>query len=868
MTLRRYHDFVILTDEPDNGPGDRLTPFTVRVFQSPAGEGEKKDTVTIEHYKSLSRQRDLLAKRRLDLGEQIAYGRQLAALLLPPYARDLFHRSLSELGPGEGLRIRLRLLRRLAHLPWEYMHVGEEGKRALASDFVALDPRISIVRHEAIDRPPEKIPPGDVRRVLIAMATPGPREKYEKLPGLPEEQQKITAALSKVPGLDVRCLPNYGGVIEWETIPGARPDEVQSTIQALKRVDLFHFSGHGDFPKGMAPTFGEYEGTGFIVLADENNQGVEISADELQELLGKRGIRLVTLGSCESGTRDIFNAWSSIPAALLRGRIPSVVAMQFRVRDDFAAAFMAAVYQALVAGSTVDEAVFSGRAAMRALSYGKHADARDWGTPVLYSRVPGGCLFPPVENEEVRRKAQQGLDALTSLHQAWWDWTDHRATVGVKQLRYLAKLSKSREELGESLQVEPAQAMLLLRSAVVENEPVERWLAHLRQTGASLMAELDAPATSAEPAASGEAGAAAATVSREEASVFDLEGAPQQERPGDIGPVAWAAASHRAWPIRHTAALALTALLPVPEAGLERIDRAARGLKGPWKRFARKAELRGALVDGDPQIAASNAGLPPWDRLGIWVWRFSRRFFHDWERILLLTLGGGLGAGIGLGLLRALVVVFTLGKKNPASYLLTYSYVGFLVGAALCLGMLLAAPALLRPMRRWGEQRAESPGWKDQVLAAALGALFFGLSLSVLVGLRGVSMVDRPLVYLFGFVLGLGLSLALYGQPRTGERLGVGSALLRVGLVAGISAAIQAVFLWVPDTGAALDVALSVNFYNAFFRDSAVSAWLEWISLLDAALAGVVLAVGLTEGLTLANRLAQWLQDMKERAGG
>ena len=855
MSLRRYHDFVILTDDPENGPDGRLARFTVRVFQSPAGEGEKKEPVTIDNYEYYSRQLRRLADRRLDLKEQIEFGRALTKLLLQPHARDLFHRSLSELNRGEGLRVRLRLLRRLAQLPWEYMHLGDEGDAPVASQFMALDPRISIVRHEAIATPPDKIYSAKARRVLIAMATPEPHEDYRLLNSLPMEQQKITTALSTVKGIEVvRCLPNYRDAVEWETLSGAQPDQVLASIQELNPVDVFHFSGHGDFSTEMGPLFAEEEGIGFVILANDDNQASPISADELQELLGKRGIQLVTLGACETATRDIFHAWSSVAAALLKGRIPSVVAMQFRVRDDFAAAFMAAVYQALVAGSTIDEAVFSGRAAIRALSYGARADERDWGTPVLYSRVPGGCLFPPVEDEEARQLAQQGLDARSSLHQAWWDWTDHGATASISQLRYLAGL-------GKSLQVQPAQALLLLRSAVAENEPVEPWLENLRRTGADLMAELDDPAASAEP------GAAAATVVREEASVFDLEGAPRQGRPQDVGPVAWVAATHPAETTSHTAALALTALPPVPEAGLERIDSALAGLKPSWKRFARRAELRGALADADPQIGQSNAGLPPWDRLGIWFWRFWRRVFHDWERILLLTLGGGLGAGIGLGLLRALVVVFTLGKKNPASYLLMYSYLGFLVGTALCLGMLLAAPALLRPMRRWGEQRAESPGWKAQVLAAALGALFFGLSLSVLVGLRGVSIVDRPLVYLFGFVLGLGLSLALYGQPRTRGRLSVGSALLRVGLAAGISAAIQAVFLWVPDTGAALDVALSRNFYIAFFRDSVVSEWLDWISLLDATLAGVVLAVGLTEGLTLANRLARWLQDLKERAG-
>jgi hypothetical protein len=877
MSFRRYHDFTILTDEPGDEPGDRFAPFTVYVFQSPAGEGEKKETVPLEHYDRLRQRRDLLAKRQLDLNEQIAYGRQLAALLLPPYARRLFEDSLHELGPGEGLRVRLRLLRRLAHLPWEYMHLGEAGDAPVASKFMALDPRISIVRHEAIATPPEKTASGNVRRVLIAMATPEPHTKYEPLPGLPDEQQQITAALSTVKGLEVRRLPDFVGTTQWDTLPGASPDQVQATIQELEQVDLFHFSGHGDFAREMAPVPGEYEGAGFLVLADEHNRAVEVSADDLQQLLGKHGIRLVTLGACESGRRDMFNAWSSIPAALLQGQIPSVVAMQFRVRDRFAAAFMAALYQALVAGATVDEAVFSGRAAIRALSYGEFAGDRDWGTPVLYSRVPGGCLFPPVSDEEARREAQRGLDAITGLHQAWWDWTDHRATVGYRRLRYLATLSEEREAQDKPLPVEPAQALLLLRSAVVEGEPVERWLAHLRQAGPALMAGLDAAAqeiaTAEETAAAEEAAAAekaaptkAEAPFREEATVFDLDGAAQQDRPPGVGPVAWAAVKHDDRPVRHTAALALTALPPVPETGLEHIDAALHGLRSPWKRYARRAELRGALADGDPGIGQANRGLPPWDRFGIWCWRFGQRVFHDWERILLLALGGAVGGFCGLGALRAVVVLFTLGRKNPASYLLMYGYLGFLLGAVLCLGILLAGPVLLRPPRR-REQKPEPPGRAVQIAAALLGALFFGLALAALVGLRGIAVTERPLVYLFGFVLGLGLSLALYGLPNAARRPGCGGMLLRAGVAAAVSAAIQSVFLWVPDTGAALDVALSLNFYEAFFRDSVVSPWLVWIALLDAALAGAVLAAGIGWGLHHAGRLARWLQDLRERAG-
>ena len=112
------------------------------------------------------------------------------------------------------------------------------------------------------------------------------------------------------------------------------------------------------------------------------------------------------------------------------------------------------------------------------------------------------------------------------------------------------------------------------------------------------------------------------------------------------------------------------------------------------------------------------------------------------------------------------------------------------------------------------------------------------------------------------------MSLALYGHPRTARRLSVGSTLLRIGLAAGISAAIQALFLLTMEAPTALDVVLPPSWYRAFFGEIIMSQWLDWISLLDAALVGAVLAVGLIEGLTQANRLALWLQGLRERAAG
>lgn len=434
------------------------------------------------------------------------------------------------------------------------------------------------------------------------------------------------------------------------------------------------------------------------------------------------------------------------------------------------------------------------------------------------------------------------------LDAAWAAWLDHGTLASEQQLRAL-------DDPQEVPSMSPAQRLFLLRSSVALNLPVARRLNQLRERREDLVTVLESEDLRPAPGGTGE---------REQMhQLLGLaDGSLSEFRKGDaestFGSVAWSAVCHPDSVVRQTAALALIVLPSAPEAGLQQIDHALHG-KPPWKRFARRVELRGALADGDPSIERANIGLLPWDRLGIWFWRFWRRVSHDWWQILLLALGGGLGAGLGLGLLRALVVLPFLARKNPASYLLQYGNLGVLLGAVLCLGMLLAGPALLAPMRRWRE-KVQPPGFKVQVVAVLLGALFFGLALAAQVGLRGVSLAERPLVYLFGFVLGLGLSLALYGQPRAGRPLGFGTALLRVVLAFAVSAAIQAVFLWVPDTGAALDVALSINFYDAFFGDVIPENWMNWVALLDAALAGAVLAAGIAWGLNLADRLVRRMQ--------
>ena len=379
VPLSRYLDFVLLADQVTVQDGS-LATFVVRVFSSPAGEGEQAERVTVPT--DLADRIDALARRQLDidLGAQIELGTILGLLLLPPYARGLFDSSLGRLADDEGLRIRMRFDDGLADVPWELAWVERHRGEPTAGGFLALDPRISVVRHEAVATPlPSPAAATAGRRVVVAMASP---DGYPPLPSLATERAALEEALGGVAGVTT------------DLVADATPSAVLDALSA--GADVFHFSGHGSADG--------------IVLAAPGGGGSVVAADRLAEMVQAKGVRLVVMGACDTGRRAGHdrmghNVWGGVAAALVERGIPAVVAMQFTIGDRRAAAFAAALYRALVGGLTVDEAVALGRTAIRTASTGDRADVRDWAVPVLYLRDHGGRLFEAVSSAAAREEA-------------------------------------------------------------------------------------------------------------------------------------------------------------------------------------------------------------------------------------------------------------------------------------------------------------------------------------------------------------------------------------------------------------------------------------------------------------------------------
>ena len=109
------------------------------------------------------------------------------------------------------------------------------------------------------------------------------------------------------------------------------------------------------------------------------------------------------LNACQSATRDPRNfVWTGVAPALLRAKVPAVVAMQFSISDDTAIVFAKNFYKVLSAGLPLDAAVAYGRRAIM----DREEDERDqdWGVPVLYLRSEEGVIFPELATRSRRRK--------------------------------------------------------------------------------------------------------------------------------------------------------------------------------------------------------------------------------------------------------------------------------------------------------------------------------------------------------------------------------------------------------------------------------------------------------------------------------
>ena len=144
------------------------------------------------------------------------------------------------------------------------------------------------------------------------------------------------------------------------------------TITVLTGPSYRHpFIGHGDFDPGRDE--------GMLALTREDGRADLVAAHRMVDLLRQvRPMpRLVVLNSCSGAAAGVSDLFSGTAAALVRGGVSAVAAMQYEISDGAAVAFARGFYAAIARGRGVDDAVSSGRVAI----LGTGDRTLEWVTP-------------------------------------------------------------------------------------------------------------------------------------------------------------------------------------------------------------------------------------------------------------------------------------------------------------------------------------------------------------------------------------------------------------------------------------------------------------------------------------------------------
>jgi hypothetical protein len=354
------------------GPGP--AGYRVDVVRSPAGEASA--AVTLDAKGLLARRKELQqailassvpTRQVLDENEQSVreVGQALFMALLGTSEVAGRYRAAER---DEDLRLVLRIDDPvLAGLPWESMY--DEG----IGTYVCR--RHQLVRHVGVPAAAAPLAVSPPLRILGIVSSP--RGLYPL--DVEKEKDNLTRALAGNSSLQLTWAPSA-------TWAGLHDMLLSGTWHVV------HFVGHG----GFDPDRDE----GILALTGEDGRKDLIEASRFVDLLRQaRPVpRLVVLNSCSgaaSGTADVF---SGTAAALVRGGVTAVAAMQYEITDPAAIAFSRGFYGAITRGRGVDDAVSSGRVAIIGLS----GRTLDWVTPVLYLRGNDRHLFAVPEPETAR----------------------------------------------------------------------------------------------------------------------------------------------------------------------------------------------------------------------------------------------------------------------------------------------------------------------------------------------------------------------------------------------------------------------------------------------------------------------------------
>lgn len=283
----------------------------------------------------------------------------------------------------DGFQIQLRLSNRatdLWNVPWEYAHDGEKFIVYERGWLFSRSLRDVALAFNNVPLHAEPRPLG----VLVVMSDPVDADPLN----VEQEVAYIKTALGAA---------ERRGLIVVDFVE-------ESTLRNLdlalgeREYHVLHYSG-----RGLATGRGSC-----LVMEDDDGNSIPAYAGDLLEIIHKhRSLRLVLLNACRAGQLEEAIAVTDIAANLLT-LLPAIVIMQFAVQDRTAFEFARAFYGELVMGSTLEEAMHSGRMAMIRL----YERFMDWGVPALYIQRTNLRLINPEAPPIPRLQPVYNLESL------------------------------------------------------------------------------------------------------------------------------------------------------------------------------------------------------------------------------------------------------------------------------------------------------------------------------------------------------------------------------------------------------------------------------------------------------------------------
>lgn len=239
--------------------------------------------------------------------------------------------------------------------PWEFAY--DDSRKA----FLATE-EIHFVRNVLTSIPADAIRPvNGPLRILVAAAQP---VAFGRL-SIEEEIEVIRR------GFEPLVESN---LVTIDVLAGATPAALHGYL-STGGYNIVHFIGHGEFDAG--------KGEGCLIFQDSRGGGYPVGERSLREIFCQRGLSLVFLNACQSGTGGRADFNKGVAQAMVSHGLPALVANQYSVLDSSATSFAQHFYFSLAQGMSLGQAA---REARIAVNYALQGEPIDWAIPVLYAR--------------------------------------------------------------------------------------------------------------------------------------------------------------------------------------------------------------------------------------------------------------------------------------------------------------------------------------------------------------------------------------------------------------------------------------------------------------------------------------------------